>query len=268
MNVVTKNVTNANGVTTSEIVPSDTLSFADPDPSLPEALASVENPLLPSTKDRDLRNPAYAAQAAARNAADITTEPVVALTPTTTLAPVASVISDVPNMTVGVTKKTFVVKPSSNSAGGMNFVSSDSKIVEVAASGKSNVTLLALTEGQATITVNQEASGIYLPSSKSFVVTVTNDSFAPVITNLPDLNKVLGGSTFTIQPKSDSTGNLTFTSLDSDVVKICSVCKFREIPDGYRSCGTCGQAASVARESVGKGMNAFGTKHHTSKKIK
>ena len=55
---------------------------------------------------------------------------------------------------------------------------------------------------------------------------------------------------------------------DSDVVKICSVCKFREIPDGYRSCGTCGQAASVARESVGKGMNAFGTKHHSSKKIK
>ena len=226
LNVVTKNVTNANGVTTSEIVPSDTLSFADPDPSLPEALASVENPLLPSTKDRDLRNPAYAAQAAARNAADITTEPVVALTPTTTLAPVASVISDVPNMTVGVTKKTFVVKPSSNSAGGMNFVSSDSKIVEVAASGKSSVTLLALTEGQATITVNQEASGIYLPSSKSFVVTVTNDSFAPVITNLPDLNKVLGGSTFTIQPKSDSTGNLTFTSLDSDVVKISSTTKY------------------------------------------
>jgi len=55
---------------------------------------------------------------------------------------------------------------------------------------------------------------------------------------------------------------------DSDVVKICSVCKFREIPDGYRSCGTCAQAASVARESVGKGMNPFGTKHHSSKKIK
>jgi alpha-tubulin suppressor-like RCC1 family protein len=226
LNVVTKNVTNANGVTTSEIVPSETLSFADPDPSLPASLASVENPLLPSTKDRDLRNPTYAAQAAARNAADITTEPVVALSPTTTLAPVASVISDVPNMTVGVTKKTFVVKPSSNSAGGMNFASSDSKIVEVVASGKSSVTLLAIAEGQATITVNQEASGIYLPSSKTFVVTVTNDSFAPVITNLPDLNKVLGGSTFTIQPKSDSTGNLTFTSLDSDVVKISSTTKY------------------------------------------
>jgi alpha-tubulin suppressor-like RCC1 family protein len=226
LNVVTKNVTNANGVTTSEIVPSDSLSFADPDPSLPASLASVENPLLPSTKDRDLRNPTYAAQAAARNAADITTEPVVALSPTTTLAPVASVISDVPNMTVGVTKKTFVVKPSSNSAGGMNFASSDSKIVEIAASGKSSVTLLAIAEGQATITVNQEASGIYLPSSKTFVVTVTNDSFAPVITNLPDLNKVLGGSTFTIQPKSDSTGNLTFTSLDSDVVKISSTTKY------------------------------------------
>jgi very-short-patch-repair endonuclease len=56
--------------------------------------------------------------------------------------------------------------------------------------------------------------------------------------------------------------------LDSDVVKICSICKFREIPDGYRSCGTCAQAASVARESVGKGMNSFGTKYHSSKKIK
>ena len=55
---------------------------------------------------------------------------------------------------------------------------------------------------------------------------------------------------------------------DSDVVKICSICKFREIPDGYRSCGTCAQAASVARESVGKGMNSFGTKYHSSKKIK
>jgi very-short-patch-repair endonuclease len=55
---------------------------------------------------------------------------------------------------------------------------------------------------------------------------------------------------------------------DSDVVKICSVCKFREIPDGYRNCGTCAQAASVARESVGKGMNSFGTKYHSSKKIK
>jgi len=54
---------------------------------------------------------------------------------------------------------------------------------------------------------------------------------------------------------------------DSDVVKICSICKFREIPDGYRSCGTCAQAASVARESVGKGANPFGTKHHSSKKI-
>ena len=54
---------------------------------------------------------------------------------------------------------------------------------------------------------------------------------------------------------------------DSDVVKICSICKFREVPVGYRSCGTCAQAASVARESVGKGTNPFGTKHHSSKKI-
>jgi len=54
---------------------------------------------------------------------------------------------------------------------------------------------------------------------------------------------------------------------DSDVVKICSICKFREVPEGYRSCGTCAQAASVARDSVGKGTNPFGTKHHSSKKI-
>jgi very-short-patch-repair endonuclease len=55
--------------------------------------------------------------------------------------------------------------------------------------------------------------------------------------------------------------------LDSVVVKICAVCKVREIPDEYRSCGICADAAKVARDEVGKGTNAFGTGSHRARKV-
>jgi len=55
--------------------------------------------------------------------------------------------------------------------------------------------------------------------------------------------------------------------LDSLVVKICTICRIREIPDEYRSCGICANAAKVARDEVGKGKNAFGTGSHRARKV-
>jgi very-short-patch-repair endonuclease len=55
--------------------------------------------------------------------------------------------------------------------------------------------------------------------------------------------------------------------LDSLVVKICVICKLREITDEYRSCGICADAAKVARDEVGKGTNPFGTGSHRARKV-
>lgn len=55
--------------------------------------------------------------------------------------------------------------------------------------------------------------------------------------------------------------------LDSLVVKICGICKVREIPDKNRSCGICADAARVARDQVGKGSDVFGTGRHRAQKI-
>lgn len=55
--------------------------------------------------------------------------------------------------------------------------------------------------------------------------------------------------------------------LDSTVIKICGVCKVREISDEYRTCGICADAAKVARDEVGKGTNAFGTGSHRARKV-
>jgi hypothetical protein len=55
--------------------------------------------------------------------------------------------------------------------------------------------------------------------------------------------------------------------LDSLVVKICGICKIREIADDYRSCGICADAAKVARDEVGKGTSAFGTGSHRARKV-
>ena len=55
--------------------------------------------------------------------------------------------------------------------------------------------------------------------------------------------------------------------LDSLVIKICGICKIREIPDEYRSCGICAEAAKVARNEVGKGTSTFGTGSHRARKV-
>lgn len=55
--------------------------------------------------------------------------------------------------------------------------------------------------------------------------------------------------------------------LDSEVIKVCTVCKFREISEAFRSCGICADASRVARGEVGKGPHTFGTGSHRSRKV-
>jgi len=116
------------------------------------------------------------------------------------------------NQTVTYGDSDFIVSASSNSAGAITYSSSDTGVATISGD---IVTIQGA--GSTTVTANQVADGIYLSGSQTMTLTVQKAS--PTIT-FSNLSATYGDPDITLTAASNSTGAITYSSLNSSVSTI------------------------------------------------
>jgi hypothetical protein len=117
---------------------------------------------------------------------------------------------------VGVTPVYQIPAPTSNSTGAFTYSSSAPEVVTVDTTGA--ITFVGA--GASTITVSQDASGVFFADSKTFTATVF---LSPTIDAMPSYTKIYGDAVFQFAaPSSTSTGDFTYSSSNATVAAVDS----------------------------------------------
>lgn len=111
----------------------------------------------------------------------------------------------------------FVIKdPTSNSKGEITFATSDDDVARI---NKTSGRVVLFGAGRTTITATQAATDDYAAATKTLVLTVNKG--IPDLGAFDDMSKTFGDGEFVIaKPNSTSTGAVTFTSSNSDVLRV------------------------------------------------
>ena len=242
----------ADGTKTETIVDASELNLNKVEVQLPPALESKPLEALPNLEERNLNNPNYKTDEAyvppttvpvarenaagpttttARGETPSTVQTRNAALPTTTVARSVTAAGATPTTVVAVVKptlanfrvpaKTFgdeaftLDPPDSNSPGGFRYSSSRSDVATVNAT-TGRVTIVGA--GTTTITATQAAVRGF--EAGTITATLTVAKAKPTIAETKDVSKTFGDDPFTLKdPTSNSTGDITYSSNNEDVVK-------------------------------------------------
>jgi hypothetical protein len=128
-------------------------------------------------------------------------------------SPTITPLADVSGV-VGVTPVYQIPTPTSNSTGAFTYSSSAPEVATVDATGA--ITFVGA--GAATMTVSQDASGVFFADSKTFSVTVF---LSPTIDAMTSYTKTYGDAVFQFAaPSSTSTGDFTYSSSNAAVAAV------------------------------------------------
>ena len=129
-----------------------------------------------------------------------------------------SISKAIPTLSMNNLAKTFGdasfdLVPSSNSPGFITYSSSDSAVATIVGSA---VTIVGA--GSTIITVSQEATANYLAATQTSSLIVSKAT--PILSGFANLSKTFGDSSFNLDPSSNSTGLISFTSSNTGVASI------------------------------------------------
>ena len=242
----------ADGTKTETIVDASELNLNKVEVQLPPALESKPLEALPNLEERNLNNPNYKTDEAyvppttvpvarenaagpttttARGETPSTVQTRNAALPTTTVARSVTAAGATPTTVVAVVKptlanfrvtaKTFgdeaftLDPPDSNSPGGFRYSSSRPDVATVNAT-TGRVTIV----GAGTTTITATQAGVRGFEAGTITATLTVAKAKPTIAETKDVSKTFGDDPFTLKdPTSNSTGDITYSSNNEDVVK-------------------------------------------------